>query len=268
MTTLPQAQVSDTLPSSTDREITFKKYKEKGAYHWREYFGNLYHKNAFVKARYDLVIKLLTDSCYPFKSSSRILEVGCGDGALSALLKQTFQCDLHGLDPCKEGIRIAKTMFAKHRLPSSTFNVVSGYSYPYPDNHFDAVVCADVIEHVQFPDKMLKEMKRVLKPGGKCVVTTPIRLTEEPKDEMHVQEWYPKEFAQLCEDYFASPEKQVLSHPIVWYELYSSFKPGFKRAFFRFLANISDSFGRNVFMPNGSKDVWRSYSMQSVLLQK
>lgn len=268
MSDFSQQKVSDTQCIDSDNEIIFQKYKQKGAYHWREYFGNLYHKNAFVKARYDLVIDLLKNSGYSFSSSPRILEVGCGDGALCAVLKKTFKCEIHGFDPSKEGIRMAKEMFSKHQFSSSTFTTVSGYTYPYQDNYFDAVVCADVIEHVQHPDKMLSEMKRVLRPGGQCVITTPIRLTEEPKDEMHVQEWYPSEFAKLCEEHFSVPKQQILSHPIIWYELYSSFEPGIKRAFFRFIANLSDSLGRNVFLANESNADWRSYSMQSLLLEK
>jgi len=37
----------------------------------------------------------------------------------------------------------------------------------------------------------------ILKPGGRAVITTPVRLTERPQDENHVVEWFPEEFAGL-----------------------------------------------------------------------
>src|SRR5690606_39096124 len=92
-----------------------------------------------------------------------------------------------------------------------TFEISSGYSFSYPDNHFDFVVLADVIEHLQQPNLMLQEIKRVLKPGGKAIVTTPIRVSEYPEDAMHVQEFYPDELKALCQPFFGSPIEAVYS---------------------------------------------------------
>jgi len=43
----------------------------------------------------------------------------------------------------------------------------------FPDNHFDTVLMFDVLEHLEFPQKALDEVKRVLKPGGTLYITVP-----------------------------------------------------------------------------------------------
>jgi SAM-dependent methyltransferase len=65
--------------------------------------------------------------------------------------------------------------------------------------YFDRVVCADGIEHVPDPESLLSTLHRVLKPGGRAIVRTPIRLTETPLDPDHVREWFPSEFRTLIE---------------------------------------------------------------------
>ena len=44
---------------------------------------------------------------------------------------------------------------------------------PKPDNHYDAIVCTQVLEHVEFPQQVIRELYRILKPGGKLFLTAP-----------------------------------------------------------------------------------------------
>ncbi len=50
---------------------------------------------------------------------------------------------------------------------------------PFPNASFDAAIATAIIEHVPHPDVFMEEIKRILKPGGVCVVTTPVPLFEE-----------------------------------------------------------------------------------------
>ena len=61
----------------------FEKYDRKGAYHWDDYYGGLIRANAYTRARYDLVCALLGES--GVASGTRVLDLGCGDGALAAV---------------------------------------------------------------------------------------------------------------------------------------------------------------------------------------
>ncbi len=44
---------------------------------------------------------------------------------------------------------------------------------PYPDNYFDTIVCGEVIEHLECPIKLIREINRILKNGGKLILSTP-----------------------------------------------------------------------------------------------
>lgn len=246
-------------------EIAFEKYRKRGAYHWQNYFGSLFRIDCFLRGRYDLVINFLQK--FGAKRSSNVLEVGCGDGALSGLIYRKFGCQLVGLEPSADGIRYCKEMFEKYGY-QGTFLISEGYSFDYPDSHFDFVILADVIEHLQHPDLMLQEIKRVMKPGGKAIITTPIRTNEHPEDKMHVHEFFPDELVLLCSRFFGSPVDIVYSHPVAWHELYSYGKKR-NRSLIRTYCRISDKvFGKNVFLQNQSESRWKNFKQQGLVLEK
>ncbi len=53
-----------------------------------------------------------------------------------------------------------------------------GKTFPFSDNHFDSALCNQVLEHVFNPDEFLAEISRVLKPGGKLLLTVPFAWDE------------------------------------------------------------------------------------------
>lgn len=92
----------------------------------------------------------------------RVLDVGCGAGDFVEAIKYYRpDLELYGIDISKKTIGIAKK-----RIKKAKFEVANAEKLPFKDNFFDAVVCFDVIEHVEFPVKALCEAQRVLKPGG------------------------------------------------------------------------------------------------------
>ncbi len=48
-----------------------------------------------------------------------------------------------------------------------------GRTIPFPDDHFDAILCTEVLEHAQQPEALIAEMHRVLRPGGSALLTVP-----------------------------------------------------------------------------------------------
>lgn len=240
----------------------FNKYERKGAYHWDDYFGGLRRMNAYTRARYDLVLECARAAKLP--ADARILEVGCGDGALSGVLCSNLGIAVSGVDTSETGLALARSMFADRGLVGD-FRHITGYATGFPDASFELIVCSDVIEHVDNPNAMLVEIRRLLVRGGRLIITTPLRFSEEPVDPMHVQEWFAGDFTTLCRDVFGEPLESFASHPVLWYELIASSKPWVGRAG-RMLTNLLTVCGHNPFMERAG--VWRCYTTQTLVLQK
>ncbi len=108
-------------------------------------------------------------TCIRFVSAHRpaltgkLLDVGCGQMPFRHLLPASTSYT---------GIDIPDaTAFGMRRNPEVIeFN---GMHIPFPDNHFDAILCTEVLEHAAHPEVLVAEMHRVLRPGGKLVLTVP-----------------------------------------------------------------------------------------------
>lgn len=99
---------------------------------------------------------------------ARLLDIGCGTGALLEKLALNFpQATLVGVDPVSEMLAIARG-----RLPAST-ELSGGWAeeLPFADDSFDMVVSCNAFHYIRQPVETLKEMTRVLRPGGELVIT-------------------------------------------------------------------------------------------------
>lgn len=235
-------------------DIKFNKYISRGAYHWEQISNSLVKRNVFVIARYQFVINQLAVSDH----SHTVLDVGCGDGVLSYLIsKKGFE--VTGIDSSKEAIKFAQNKCIKKSNISLLVGTV--YTLPFADKSFDNIVCSEVIEHLENPDQLLKEIKRVWNGKGKVVITTPIKLTEKPLDTMHVQEFFCKDLDTLVKKYFKTV-KIVKTHPLFWTEFQNA------TLFGRIVPKILLNIAHIVFKTNpyfGTQ--WRYFSLQSVIIK-
>ena len=117
------------------------------------------------------------------KIGGKILDVGCGDGRL---LKQLNDIDRFGLDISSDYLRSLST-------ENITLCLSRVEDMPYKDNYFDIITCTDVLEHVEDFNEALRNIVRVLKPGGLLLIRVPYR--EELG--IYFQEDYPYYFAHL-----------------------------------------------------------------------
>jgi len=236
------------------KEIEFTKYKTKGAdYHYKEINKwNFRQFNAYLYARYLLHIDLLKQHIDNLgitgKTAIKILDVGCGDGVLLYLIKDklvNYNLELYGIDSTEDALQMAKS-----KNIHTTFTKTDVYHLTFPDNFFDIVISSDVIEHVNHADVMLLEIKRVLRPKGKAIISTPIRYTEEPLDKMHFHEFFPLEYKNLMVNYFTDVSV-VETHPLYNFLKYNSVYIKFIRKNYlpyKYLYHIFTLMGCNPFL--------------------
>lgn len=97
------------------------------------------------------------------------LDVGCGDGDFTMLLKKVLDVkEVYGIDISPKAVEIANKKGVKAVQVD-----IDTEKFPFDDNYFDMVVCGEVIEHLFDPDHLLDEIYRVLKRKGICLLTTP-----------------------------------------------------------------------------------------------
>ena len=111
-----------------------------------------------------------------------LLDMGCGEGrhSIGALLETS--ANVVGLDLSLNDLNIAKSRlsdFDTENLETHcTFGVGNINDIPLEDSSLDAVICSEVLEHVESPEESITEMIRVLKPGGIIALSVPRYLPE------------------------------------------------------------------------------------------
>lgn len=130
-----------------------------------------------------------------------VLEVGCGEGrGIDLLIKKarTFTAvDKIGpvIDRLQEKYKTGK--FISMNIPP-----LSGLA----DNTYDVVVSFQVIEHIEDDELFLREIHRVMKPGGIALLTTPNRRLSLTRNPWHIREYLPEELALLGKNIFDDVE--------------------------------------------------------------
>lgn len=153
--------------------------------------GNFTDINSYVLNRH--VFAYETAKQYMGKT---VLEAGCGNGYGMRMLSQ--YADLYiGLDKfVTEGMEIPKNAAVFKAMFPSLQNI--------GDNLFDTVICFQVIEHIEEDAKLLAEIKRVLKPGGKLLMTTPNIKTSLTRNPYHIREYTCAGMQQLISAQFSN----------------------------------------------------------------
>jgi len=188
----------------------FAKYEMRGAYHWEWYESN----NGGYRDLVDLALRHI-----PSERGATILDVGCGDGLTSFMLYKKGLRVL-GIDSNSEGIRLAREKTEKarwmqprwlsfteklglnlkktlsYRRRDLQFRVQSVFDLT-PEEKFDYVLCHDVIEHVEYPERLIESIHTVMK--NFAIISTPNAKFKNPKQFDYFL-WLPEEFLELFGD--------------------------------------------------------------------
>ena len=131
-----------------------------------------------------------------------VLEVGCGEGYGISLLAP--KADSHmAVDKFATNVDAYSTAFSHVK-----FRQMSVPPLQFPDNTFDYIVTFQVIEHIEEDEQMVAEMARVLKPGGKMIMTTPNIKMSLTRNPWHVREYTVEQLETLLQRHFSVVDMQ------------------------------------------------------------
>jgi len=127
------------------------------------------YRSCFAYSRKRLSV--LLDSYLPEHADSlRLLDVGCGTGHHMASLRERG-FEVAGVDGSAEMLDQARA-----NNPGSEIRQADVESLPFEDGSFDFVLCIEVLRYLPDPEPCIREMARVLKPGGVCLATAAPKL--------------------------------------------------------------------------------------------
>ncbi|MGO1050624.1 class I SAM-dependent methyltransferase [Crossiella sp. CA198] len=121
---------------------------------------------------------------FPIDAGHRVLDFGCGQGrhAYAAYRRggRVLALDLDGAVLKEVRDMFGAMAYVGEAPPGATAHAVhgDGAALPFPDNAFDRIMAAEVLEHVPDDDAVVGELARVLAPGGLLAVTVPRWLPE------------------------------------------------------------------------------------------
>lgn len=111
----------------------------------------LFSNNYLTRHPIELAMKKFAEN---FNKSQKILDIGCGEKPYA----KYFKCQYVGLDFCPE---------TKAEI------IANAWKIPCQNNEFDGIIFNQALEHITETEKTISEIRRVLKPGGLCIVTAP-----------------------------------------------------------------------------------------------
>lgn len=162
-----------------------------------------WHLQAFMDSLCDMVAQT---------NPRTVLDAGCGEGyTVKYLAERNSEWKLTGVDLSGGAIQYAQD----HLGDKAKFRTGSVYKLPFSDRSFDTVVCSEVLEHLDEPDRAVAELKRVAR--NAVVITVPrepyfqwlnnvgqwIGVSPDPE---HVNFWNKDQFQAFISSHFEHPK--------------------------------------------------------------
>ncbi len=149
----------------------------------------------------------------------KVLDAACGEGYGSYLLAARAN-EVTGVDVAEKAVAHAKSRYVAQNLE---FVEADCCSTPFGNNSFDCIVSFETLEHLENQRALLTEFRRLLKPSGFLIISSPDKAVYTDKmgndNPFHVSELYRSEFERLLAEYF--PTVRLLGqklgfHSMIW----------------------------------------------------
>ena len=158
-------------------------YPESYAPHYsgqkKERFGRL---SAFCN--HLMTMAKIKNSVYnSLNEQSRVLDIGCGSGAILNRIRKRTGCQVYGVDISENAVKSAKQLFG--------IDVYKGdiKTAPWSKKYFDVITAWQYLEHVNDPNQNVKKMSRLLKNDGRLILAIPNYKSLHAK--WFKEKWYP-----------------------------------------------------------------------------
>lgn len=139
--------------------------------------------------RFELVVELIRRS-----GGKRVLDIGTGQGELyDYLTRRNVGTVFFGTDFSYAAIRRCR-----EKYPAAEWGVADVYAQPFDDKHFDVVTSCEVLEHIEEPARLAREMMRLVKDDGAIILSTPFKNRIQSKE--HVWEFVEQDIRDLFPD--------------------------------------------------------------------
>lgn len=144
-----------------------------------------------------------------FCSGRRVLDAGCGTGYGSELINSAGASEVVAVDRSETAVELTRAAVSS----GVRCQIGDVANLEFADDSFDAVVCFEVIEHVDDPDRVLDEFARVLRPDGLLIVSSPNRDRYVPGNPHHVRELTRAEMQVMLDARF--PSARIISQHVM-----------------------------------------------------
>ncbi|PTS81428.1 class I SAM-dependent methyltransferase, partial [Stenotrophomonas sp. HMWF023] len=149
--------------------------------------------------------------CLPLVEGKDVLDVASGEGYGSAMLAGRAR-SVRGVDISNDAVAHAGERYAD--IANLKYLQGSAAAIPLPDDSVDVVVSFETIEHLYEQEEMMSEIRRVLRPDGVMIMSSPNKEVYSDRagyhNEYHVKELYLEEFRTLVGRYF--PAMHLCGH--------------------------------------------------------
>lgn len=153
-----------------------------------------------------------------FVAGRRVLDIACGAGYGSRLLREAGATEVIGVDVSEDALTVAS------EYASEGVRFENGDITTWTDAAgFDVIVCFETIEHVPDPFGAIKQLRSMLRSNGTLMMSSPNRpvtssrartMYDKPTNEFHIHEFTPPELAGLLSSAGFNVEREVLGQRI------------------------------------------------------
>lgn len=153
-----------------------------------------YHKGAMVYGEH--IVRY--ESVLPLLKGKTVLDIASGSGYGSYIMAGEAK-EVIGVDVDEESVKYASRNYKRKNI---TFKVGDAEKIPIDDASVDVVVTFETVEHIKNYKNFMAEIKRVLKPGGFAIISTPNDLEFPEGNHFHLHEFTHEELKKVLSEYF------------------------------------------------------------------